>query len=127
MSVGIAIMQPAMAAAVREWMPERAAFGTAVYTNGLDHGRDHSCCHDACPSCWPISPAIGARRSVLGHPPDRHGDGGCDVRAQIAASCHGNRSRWLPRLNSRLNWRIGITLGSITSTYFCPNGFLPAC
>src|SRR5579864_492174 len=35
MSVGIAVMQPAMAAAVREWMPKRSAFGTAVYTNGL--------------------------------------------------------------------------------------------
>lgn len=38
MSVGIAIMQPAMAAAVREWVPKRSAFGTAVYTNGLIMG-----------------------------------------------------------------------------------------
>jgi CP family cyanate transporter-like MFS transporter len=35
MSLGIATMQPAMAAAVRAWIPERATFGTAVYTNGL--------------------------------------------------------------------------------------------
>jgi CP family cyanate transporter-like MFS transporter len=35
MSSGIAIMQPVMAAAVRAWIPERATFGTAVYTNGL--------------------------------------------------------------------------------------------
>src|SRR5581483_1648860 len=33
---------------------------------------------------------------------------------------------WLPKWNSRLNWRIGLTLGSITSAYFCLNGFLPA-
>ncbi len=38
MSVGIAIMQPSMAAAVREWLPQRSAFGTAVYTNGLIMG-----------------------------------------------------------------------------------------
>src|SRR5262249_27915789 len=35
MSAGIAIMQPTMAAAVREWIPDRPTFGTAVYTNGL--------------------------------------------------------------------------------------------
>ena len=35
MSVGVAIMQPAMAAAVRDWVPNRATFATAVYTNGL--------------------------------------------------------------------------------------------
>ncbi len=35
MSSGVAIMQPVMAAAVRAWVPDRAIFGTAVYTNGL--------------------------------------------------------------------------------------------
>lgn len=35
MTSGIAIMQPAMAVAARAWIPERATFGTAVYTNGL--------------------------------------------------------------------------------------------
>jgi cyanate permease len=34
--------------------------------------------------------------------------------------------RWLPELNSWLNWRIGLILGAISSTYFCINGFLPA-
>jgi CP family cyanate transporter-like MFS transporter len=29
-------------------------------------------------------------------------------------------------LNSWLNWRIGLILGSVTSSYFCINGFLPA-
>ena len=38
MSIGIAIMQPTMAAAVRQWVPDRATFGTAVYTNGLIFG-----------------------------------------------------------------------------------------
>jgi CP family cyanate transporter-like MFS transporter len=38
MSVGVAIMQPAMTAAVREWAQQRSAFGTAVYTNGLIFG-----------------------------------------------------------------------------------------
>ena len=35
MSAGIAIMQPALPALVRQWLPERIGFGTALYTNGL--------------------------------------------------------------------------------------------
>lgn len=34
--------------------------------------------------------------------------------------------RWLPELNNWLNWRIGLILGSVSSAYFCINGFLPA-
>src|SRR5215468_3858793 len=35
MSAGIAIMQPAMSPLVRQWMPQRVSFGTALYSNGL--------------------------------------------------------------------------------------------
>src|SRR6202163_440219 len=35
MSAGIAIMQPIMPAAVRQWTPSRIGLGTAIYTNGL--------------------------------------------------------------------------------------------
>ncbi len=35
MSAGVAIMQPALPALVRQWLPQRVSFGSAVYTNGL--------------------------------------------------------------------------------------------
>jgi CP family cyanate transporter-like MFS transporter len=35
MSGGIAIMQPALPLLVRQWLPQRVSFGTAVYSNGL--------------------------------------------------------------------------------------------
>src|SRR3954463_13388557 len=35
MGVGIAIMQPSLPSIVREWVPQRIALGTAVYSNGL--------------------------------------------------------------------------------------------
>src|SRR5262245_54527829 len=35
MGAGIAVMQPALPALVREWLPHRISFGTAVYINGL--------------------------------------------------------------------------------------------
>src|SRR5262245_47432985 len=35
MSAGVAIMQPSLPQLVREWMPQRVSFGSAIYTNGL--------------------------------------------------------------------------------------------
>ena len=35
MGAGVAIMQVTMPPAVRAWLPQRIAFATAVYTNGL--------------------------------------------------------------------------------------------
>jgi MFS transporter, CP family, cyanate transporter len=127
MSVGIAIMQPSMAAAVREWAPERSAFGTAVYTNGLIMGEIipvatmlpfvlpyFSESWRLALGVWAV-PLIAAAVTVATFAP------------RSAANTAGKIPEgWLPKWNSRLNWRIGLTLGSITSAYFCLNGFLPA-
>ena len=127
MSIGIAIMQPSMAAAVREWAPERSTFGTAVYTNGLIMG-------EIIPvatmlplvlpyfgESWRLGlaawafPLIATAVTVAMLAP---------TPAASVAPKHS--ASWLPQLNSRLNWQIGLTFGSVTSTYFCLNGFLPA-
>jgi CP family cyanate transporter-like MFS transporter len=126
MSSGIAIMQPAMAAAVRAWIPERATFGTAVYTNGLMVGQvvpvatmlplvlPHLESWRLALGIWSI-PLIGTAILVaILHPRST-------TRAII-----GHPVRWLPEWNSSLNWRIGLILGSVISTFFCMNGFLPA-
>ena len=126
MSSGIAIMQPAMAAAVRAWIPERAAFGTAVYTNGLMVGQvipvatmlplvlPHLESWRLALGIWSI-PLVGTAILVaILHPRST-------THAIIA-----HPVRWLPEWNSSLNWRIGLILGSVISTFFCMNGFLPA-
>jgi len=127
MSVGIAIMQPSMAAAVREWAPERSAFGTAVYTNGLIMGEIIPV-STMLPLVLPYFseswrwglgvwafPLIAAAVTVAMFAP-----------RSAATTVPKHSARWFPQWNSRLNWRIGLTFGSITSTYFCLNGFLPA-
>ena len=125
MSAGIAIMQPAMAAAVRNWIPHRAAFGTALYTNGLLVGEIVPVA-----AMLPIVlPLMGGWRPALGI---------WSVpliaafvlvalfrRRSPSGAAAGHPVRWLPELNSRLNWRIGMMLGSVSSVYFCTNGFLP--
>jgi len=128
MSVGVAIMQPAMAAAVRQWTPGRLAFGTAVYTNGLILGEIIPVA-TMLPLVLPHfdgswRPALGVWSLPL-------------IATAVAVAIFAPKSsasvltskagRWLPQWNSQLNWRIGLTLGSTTSTYFCLNGFLPAC
>jgi len=127
MSAGVAIMQPAMAAAVRDWVPNRATFGTAVYTNGLVAG-------EIIPvammlpvvlpwfdgnwrpalGIWSL-PLVATAVAVLVLTPK--------AAANASPSASGG---WLPKWNSTLNWRIGMTLASTTSTYFCLNGFLPS-
>ena len=83
MSVGIAIMQPSMAAAVREWAPERSAFGTAVYTNGLIMGEIIPVA-----TMLPIRPALLQRKLAsgvrcVGRAIDRGCADGCDLRSQV--------------------------------------------
>ena len=39
MAAGIALMNPALPSIVRDWMPDRVGFGTAVYSNGLPIGQ----------------------------------------------------------------------------------------
>src|ERR1700722_14873541 len=128
MSVGIAIMQPSMAAAVREWLPQRSAFGTAVYTNGLIMGEIIpvatmlSLVLPFVAGNWRVAlgvwavPLIATAIAVAILVPKS----ATNLTAKHAAG-------WFPKWNSRLNWRIGLTLGSVTSTYFCLNGLLPAC
>ena len=127
MSAGIAIMQPAMAAAVREWLPKRTGFGTAVYSNGLIMGEiipvatmlplvlplfDEN--WRPALAVWAVPLIVTAMAVAMLVPKSA---------ANVVARHTG---RWLPQCNRWLNWRIGLTLGSIMSTYFCLNGFFPA-
>jgi CP family cyanate transporter-like MFS transporter len=128
MSVGIAIMQPSMAVAVREWLPRRSAFGTAVYTNGLIMG-------EIIPVATMLSLVLpyfsGNWRMALGVWAlpliATAGAVAMFTPKSVANVAARHSASWFPRWNSRLNWRIGLTLGSVMSTYFCLNGFLPAC
>jgi CP family cyanate transporter-like MFS transporter len=127
MSAGIALMQPAMATAVRQWMPERVAFGTTLYTNGMIVG-------EIVPvalmlpvvlplfgQSWRLGlfawsvPLLAIAAAVLMFSP--RGNGGVPG---------ATRGSWWPDLKSGLNWRIGWILAGASSTYFCANAFLPA-
>jgi len=127
MSAGIAVMQPAMSAAVRQWLPSRVGLGTAVYTNGLIVG-------EIIPvaimlplllpmfnQSWRLALAawsipifiIGIAVTILA------------PRSSITAVAR-RAIAWWPNWRSNLIWRMGMILGSVTSSYFCTNAFLPS-
>jgi CP family cyanate transporter-like MFS transporter len=122
MSAGIAVMQPALPPLVRQWLPNRIGFGTALYMNGLLVGEvlavaltplllPHFGCSWRCalwvwgaPLCF-ISLAI-----LLLAPPTS------ESRAPV---------NWRPDWRDRRIWQGGLIIGSINSVFFAANAFLP--
>jgi CP family cyanate transporter-like MFS transporter len=128
MGVGIAVMQPAMPAVVRQWLPDRIGFATAVFTNGLIMG-------EIIPvaamtplvlplvgggwreglAFWALPLAAIAALLVWLAPRS----------ARPLAGAAIVRLRWWPDWNDGLVWRLGLILGAANSGYFGSNAFLP--
>ena len=128
MGVGIAIMQPALPAVVREWMlPNRIALGTATYSNGLLVGEAISSSltipvvlpmlHDN----WRLSLAFWSLPVVLVaiaflRPAIAH---------HAAARAGSTSRRWWPDWHDPLTWGVGILAGYASALYYATNAFLP--
>jgi len=127
MGVGIAIMQPALPAVVRDWVPQRIALGTATYSNGLLVGE-----------------AISASLTIPVVLPLVHGDWRAGVASwsipvavvallflRPAISSHAARGagpgsrRWWPDWHDPLTWGVGILAGYASALYYATNAFLP--
>jgi MFS transporter, CP family, cyanate transporter len=123
MSLGVAVMQPALPLLVRTWLPDHIAFGTAVYSNGLLIG-------EILPvvitplllpfvgASWRISLMLWSLPILM-------------IAAWIWLTAPKNGpqvlllQRWWPNWRSGLVWKLGLMFGCITSMYFTVNGFLP--
>jgi CP family cyanate transporter-like MFS transporter len=127
MAAGIAMMQVALPAAVRQWMPERAGFATALYTNGLLFG-------EILPVALTIVLVLpltgGSWRLTLafwGVPL-----AAIAVLAAILAPRHTSKDRgaatvhWSPDWREKRVWQFGLTFLGVTSTYFGTNAFVPS-
>jgi CP family cyanate transporter-like MFS transporter len=128
MAFGIAIMQPAIPALVREWLPRRMALGIAVSTNGMLSAVMLA------PALtiplvlplvggswrldlvvWAVPVLATALLFVVFAPRDR-------IDATQTAA---NPRRWWPDWKDPLIWLLGITFGSNNAAYFGANAFLP--
>ena len=127
MSGGIAIMQPALPLLVRQWLPQRESFGTAVPAMGSGGGDRRRLAHDLdraplVDNSWRLSLAvwgaplivIAVLTIVLAPPPK-----------ETAAILPPKGRSWWPDWSNRLIWQLGLVFGAVNSTYFCSNGFLP--
>jgi CP family cyanate transporter-like MFS transporter len=126
MGIGIAIMQPALPAVVRERVPARVGLGTAVFSNGLLVGEGLSASLTipyVLPAVgdswrlslvvWSIPVLVIALLSWRAFP------------AMPARTNAGAKKLWWPDWHSPLTWRLGFIAGGSSSLYFATNAFLP--
>jgi MFS transporter, CP family, cyanate transporter len=128
MGAGIAIMQPAMPSLVRDWMPDRIGFATAVYTNGLLVSELIAVAL-AIPVMLPLArgswrfslvlwalPVVATALLVIAFAPKSPGAG---------ASRDWGSQGWWPNWRDPLVWRTGLLFGSVNTIYWGANTFLP--
>jgi CP family cyanate transporter-like MFS transporter len=124
MAAGIAVMQPALPPLVREWMPERIGFGTAVYSNGMVMAGIFGVAlslpvmQTLAQGSWRFSlvlwaiPVAVTALLVLLFAPHR-------------ATASLGVQRWWPDWRDPLVWRLGFLTGSANIIYWTANTFLP--
>lgn len=126
MGAGIAVMQPALPAVVRDWLPQRVALGTATYSNGLLVGEAISASFTipwvlpAVHGDWRLSLAIWSVPVVLVavmslSPPASRGSAVSGILS----------SRWWPDWRDPLTWSVGLLAGYASSLYYAVSAFLP--
>jgi CP family cyanate transporter-like MFS transporter len=124
MGAGIALIQPAFPTLARSWFPDRIAFGTGIWANGLLCGEALSASltipfrlplvggsWERSFIAWGAPVALTALAiGVFREPDDR------------AATANG---AWLPNFRDRRVWLLGTYQSAASMTYFGANTFLP--
>jgi MFS transporter, CP family, cyanate transporter len=124
MGAGIALIQPAFPTLARAWFPDRIAFGTGVWANGLLCGEAISASltlpfllplvggsWERSFAAWSVPVVVTALAlGVLREPGDR------------APAANG---AWLPDFRDRRVWLLGTYQSAASMTYFGANTFLP--
>lgn len=127
MSIGVAIMQPIMPTAVRQWLPHRIGLGTAIYTNGLLVGEIFPtlltipCILPLLDGSWRLSlvfwslPIAVIAVLIYCFAPRGYGK----------HTATDTPRKWLPDWHVGLVWRLGVLFCCINAIYFTANAFIP--
>jgi CP family cyanate transporter-like MFS transporter len=127
MGFGVAIMQPALPALVREWLPRRIGLGAATSTNGLVMGGVLAPALTA-PLVLPLIgqswrldfvvwaiPVLATAVAFMLLAP-RHSAPSAEPQAE---------QHWWPDWKNPMVWLLGLTFGANNSIYFGTNAFVP--
>ena len=125
MGAGVAVMQTALPSLVRQWMPDRITFGSAVYTNGLLVGEILPVAFTVMMlplfgDSWRAGLAFWSLPTVLIAVAFL-------VLAPADAKRPANTARpaWWPNWRDSVLWRLGLMLGGANTLYFGVNAFIP--
>ena len=128
MSAGVAIMQPIMPTTVRQWLPNRIGFGTALYTNGLLVGEILAVLLTV-PFVLPLVGGDWRLSLVAWSVPIAVIAVAVYAFAPKTAAAHsapiGPPRKWLPDWHIGLVWRLGALFCCVNAIYFSANAFLP--
>jgi MFS transporter, CP family, cyanate transporter len=125
MSAGVAIMQPIMPTAVRQWLPGRIGLGTAIYTNGLLIGEIFPTLLTI-PFVLPLLGGSWRFSLVFWSLPIALIAAAIYFFAPMAPENHGAvPRRWLPDWHIGLVWRLGALFCCVNAIYFSANAFIP--
>lgn len=126
MGAGVAVMQPALPSLVRQWVPQRIGFGSAVFTNGLLIGEVLPVAltvpllmalwgfgWHAGLALWSL-PTLVIAAVVFWFAP----------RAPATAS-PASPVRWWPDWRNAMTWRLSLIFSAANTLYFGINAFVP--
>jgi CP family cyanate transporter-like MFS transporter len=138
MGFGVAIMQPAVPALVREWLPQRPVLGTATFTNGmlaavmLAPALTYPLVLPLVGNSWRLAlvvwaaPVLATALLFALVAPRRPAMTVASAPvAPAPAAPPPEAARWWPDWRSPLTWLLGLTFGSNNAAYFGANAFLP--
>ncbi len=125
--LGVALMQPALPSIVKEWLPHKTFYATAVYVNGLLLGGEVLPVAITQPV---IMPMVGSWRtayvfwgvvSLLIALTFYH----LAPRQQRPSTKIVKKLVWMPDWKNPLLWKLGVMMGCVNAIYFSANFFIP--
>jgi len=123
MGIGIAGIQPALPTLLTEWIPERIAFGTAVYMNGMLIGEVLGSTLTL-PVVLPLADGDWRLAILMWSLPAIIPAVGLWFIVRPRKNVEVDTGSWMPAWNEALVWRLGILLGASGSLFFGTNAYL---
>ena len=124
MGAGIALIQPAFPTLARAWFPDRIAFGTGIWANGLLCGEAISASLTL-PFLLPLVGGSWERSFVAWSVPVVVTALALGMLREPSDPGSSANGAWLPDFRDRRVWLLGTYQSAASMTYFGANTFLP--